>query len=219
MSVEPKSDVTTRAEIASLDRIKTSPWLQDHLKPRAGDSVPARAKCCANFIFQRTRSRLLRNQSITIPNIRHLPNIGFAQTHPMMHMSLEGNFPVTQIGKLVAVRIGRAAGPGNAVKVVRPLARRGQWLLFPLIGYGSLGTFAKFILLTTCWPETRLSPGSNFACQKLKSSEPPAHTRRFRGTIDKTRRSRSFGSPAQRQPRMANRHAAQPRPTAKGASQ
>jgi hypothetical protein len=43
MSVEPNSDATTRAEIASLDRIKTSPWLQDHLKPRAGDSVPARA--------------------------------------------------------------------------------------------------------------------------------------------------------------------------------
>jgi hypothetical protein len=58
-----------------------------------------------------------------------------------------------------------------------------------------------------------------FRLQELKSSEPPAHTRRFRGTIDKTRRSRSFGSPAQRQPRMANRHTAQPRPTAKGASQ
>ena len=78
MSAEPKSDVTTRAEIASLDRIRTSPWLQDHLKPRAGDSVPARGNI-AQISFSKNSFVIAAQSSITFPNIGHLPNIGFAQ--------------------------------------------------------------------------------------------------------------------------------------------
>jgi hypothetical protein len=59
------SDVTTRAEIASLDRIRNvSVELQDHSKPRAGDSVPARGKHCANVIFKRS-SFVIAAQSVT----------------------------------------------------------------------------------------------------------------------------------------------------------
>lgn len=54
------------------------------------------------------------------------------KTHPMMHTSSENSLRSESV------------------------ARRGQGLLFPPNGYGSLGTFAKFILLTTCWAETRL---------------------------------------------------------------
>jgi hypothetical protein len=164
MSVEPKSDVTTRAEIASLDRIKTSPWLQDHLKPPAGDSVPARAKCCANFIFQRTvRDYCAINPSLFQTSVSFQTQ-GLRKTHPMMHMSLYCRFPAHSDRK---TRCGqnRSRGGPRRRGVVKPLTRRGQWLSFPPDDYGSLGTFAKFILLTTCWAETRLSPGSNFACR------------------------------------------------------
>jgi hypothetical protein len=54
MSVEPKSDVVTRAEIASLDRIRNvSMGLQNPLQISTGDLVPARDEHCVNFILNR----------------------------------------------------------------------------------------------------------------------------------------------------------------------
>jgi hypothetical protein len=79
--------------------------------------------------------------------------LGLRKAHPMMHMSLNCSLPVTQIGKLVAVRIGRAAGQGNAVKVVKPLARRDS--ANDLLGRDT--------------PISRIE----FRLQELKSSEPP----------------------------------------------
>ena len=56
MSVEPNSEATTRAEIASLDRIRNvSMGLQDSSKPRQAIWFRRDDKHCANFIFQATR--------------------------------------------------------------------------------------------------------------------------------------------------------------------
>src|ERR1700722_5879632 len=80
MSVEPNSDVTTRAEIASLDRIRNvSMRFAGLLQTSAGDLVPVRDIHCANFIFQKTRLWPPRNIR-HLPNIGHLPNTGFAQS-------------------------------------------------------------------------------------------------------------------------------------------
>jgi hypothetical protein len=81
MSVEPNSDEMTRAEIASLDRIRdVSVGLQDLSKPRARDSVPVRGIHFANFIFKGTLWQSLRKTAVTFQTFRHLANIGCAQS-------------------------------------------------------------------------------------------------------------------------------------------
>src|ERR1700722_13658884 len=89
MSVEPKSDVTTRAEIASLDRIRNvSMGLQNPSKPRQATWFRLRDQHCANFIFQRTRVWPLRNIR-HLPNICHAPNTGFAQSSSIDFVRLD----------------------------------------------------------------------------------------------------------------------------------
>jgi hypothetical protein len=103
---------------------------------------------------------------------------GLRKTHLTMHMSLNCSFPVTQIGKLVAVRIGRAAGQGDAVKVVKPLARRGQWLLpakWLRLPWNICEVHSANDALGRDTPISRIE----FRLQELKGSEPPAHTRRL----------------------------------------
>jgi hypothetical protein len=125
----------------------------------------------------------LRNQSITFPNIRHLPDIGFALNASYGAHVSELQFTYRSLRSENSLRSESVARrEGNAVKVVKPLSRRGQWL-FPPNGYSSLGIFAKCILLTTCWAETSLIFRIELRLRELKSSEPPAHTRRFRGTM------------------------------------
>ena len=78
MSVEPKSDVTTRAEIASLDRIRNvSMGLQNPSRTSTGDLVPLRDQHCANFIFQRFVCGRCATQDLR----KSIPLISFASTH------------------------------------------------------------------------------------------------------------------------------------------
>jgi hypothetical protein len=58
------------------------------LQTSTGDLVPLRDQHCANFIFQRTRVWPLRNIR-RLPNIRHAPNTGFAQSSSIDFVRLD----------------------------------------------------------------------------------------------------------------------------------
>src|ERR1700726_4549508 len=94
MSVEPKSDVTTRAEIASLDRIRNvSIGLQNPSKPRQAIwfrcvTNIAQISFSKELVFHRTRLWPLRN-SRHLTNICHVPNTGFAQSNSIDFVRLD----------------------------------------------------------------------------------------------------------------------------------
>ena len=77
MCVEPKSDVTTRAEIASLDRIRNVSMgyrTPPNLERRLGS---AREQHCANFISK----ELVCGRCATQDLRKSIPLISFASTH------------------------------------------------------------------------------------------------------------------------------------------
>jgi hypothetical protein len=79
-SVEPKSDVTIRAENASLDRIKdVSVELQDPAQTSCDELVPTHRKHSEKLFFNNF-SVIAARTSSHFTNIRHLPNIPFAQS-------------------------------------------------------------------------------------------------------------------------------------------
>jgi len=80
MSVEPNSDVTTSVEIASLDRIGMSPLVTRSLQiPGVRFSSDA-WQTLRKFHIPKNSFAIAAQAFITFPNIRHVPNIGFAQS-------------------------------------------------------------------------------------------------------------------------------------------
>ena len=80
MSVEPKREATTRAEIASLDRIGKSP-LVTRITPNPGVRFRSGAgRTLRKFHIAKKSFAIAAQAFITFPNIRHVPNIGFAQS-------------------------------------------------------------------------------------------------------------------------------------------
>jgi hypothetical protein len=77
MSVEPNSDVTTSAEIASLDRIGMSPLVTRSLQI---PGVRFSSQTLRKFHIPKKWFAIAAQAFITFPNIRHVPNIGFAQS-------------------------------------------------------------------------------------------------------------------------------------------
>jgi hypothetical protein len=80
MSVEPNSDATTRVEIASLDRIRISPLVTRSLKIPGVRFSSGAWPTLRKFHIPKNSFVIAAEAFITFPNIRHVPNIGFAQS-------------------------------------------------------------------------------------------------------------------------------------------
>jgi hypothetical protein len=83
MSVEPNSEVTTRAEIASLANLDCIRDVSVGYRITRNLGHVIQFRCAANISqisFSKTHLPGDRCATIDFPNIRHLANIGFAQS-------------------------------------------------------------------------------------------------------------------------------------------
>ena len=121
MSVEPNSDVTTSVEIASLDRIGMSPLVTRSLQIPGVRFSSGAWQTLRKFHIPKNSFAIAAQAFITFPNIRHVPNIGFAQSASNSALLLGGyavfvnvikNPGCLKCGEMMALRIIEPERPG-----------------------------------------------------------------------------------------------------------